>query len=118
VIGHLSDCERILSYRLLRFARGDSAVLAGFDATAYATVAEFERRSLESITNEYAAIRAATIALLNSLPPESFTMRGQAGRNQITVAALAYLIAGHELHHQNVLKERYLPLIAKSGHRA
>lgn len=109
VIGHLSDCERILSYRLLRFARGDTAVLPGFDANAYVPAADFEKRTLESVTKEYAAVRSATIALIGSLPAEAFAIRGQAGKNQITVAALAYLIAGHELHHQGLLRERYRP---------
>ncbi len=110
VIGHLSDCERILSYRMLRFSRGDLAVLPGFDAGAYVSAAESERRSMESVAREYAAVRSATIALINSLSVEAFAIRGQAGKNQITVSALAYLIAGHELHHQALLKERYLPL--------
>ncbi len=118
VIGHLSDCERILSYRLLRFARGDSTVLTGFDAAGYVPAADFERRTLGSIANEYAAVRAATISLINSLPSEAFAFRGQAGKNQITVAALAYLIAGHELHHQTLLRERYLPLIGSSNRQA
>jgi hypothetical protein len=111
VIGHLSDCERVLSYRMLRFARCDAAVLTGFDANNYVRAGDFERRTLQSVTEEFGAVRSATIALIASLPAEAFTIRGQAGKNQITVAALAYLIAGHELHHQGLLRERYLPLI-------
>lgn len=115
VIGHLSDCERVLSYRLLRFARHDETVVPGFDANAYVPAGDFESRTLASVVEEYAAVRGATIALIESLPVEAFAIRGQAGKNQITVAALAYLIAGHELHHQRLLKERYLPLRGQSA---
>ena len=111
VIGHLSDCERILSYRMLRFARGDSTVLAGFDQNAFVTTGVFESRSLSEVMEEFVAVRSATIALLRGVPESAFDARGTTGKSNMTVAALAYLIAGHELHHQELLRSRYLPLV-------
>lgn len=110
-IGHLSDCERVLSYRLLRALRGDATALPGFDANAYADVAGFERRTLAAVMGEFAAVRAATVALVRSADPAGFGFRLPVGKGSITARALAYLIAGHERHHQQLLRERYLPCL-------
>jgi hypothetical protein len=110
-VGHLSDCERILSYRMLRLLRGDATPLAGFDHNAYVPAADFESRSLQEVLDEFRAVRVATVALVASARLEAFQTRGQAGSGVITAAALAYLIAGHERHHQALLKTRYLPLL-------
>jgi uncharacterized damage-inducible protein DinB len=112
VLGHLSDDERILSYRALRIARGDQTVLAGFDENAYVPAAQFESRSLASVLGEFLAVRAATVALVEGLPPEAFSRRGQVGTSVATVAALLYLLAGHEVHHQHVVRSRYVPCLA------
>jgi hypothetical protein len=111
ILGHLSDCERILSYRLLRFLRADPTVLSGFDHNAYVPAAAFERRPMESVVEELQAVRSATIALIEGSAPQRFSHHGQVGSSTITAAALAYLIAGHERHHQEVLRTRYLPLL-------
>jgi hypothetical protein len=111
VIGHLSDCERILSYRALRAARGDTTVLPGFDENAYVPAAEFERRSLASVMDEFRAVRAATVALVEGLSPEATARQGNIGSGTMTVRALLYLIAGHERHHAALLRERYLPAV-------
>ena len=110
-VGHLSDCERILSYRMLRLIRGDSTPLSGFDHNAYVPAADFEARSLQDVLEEFRAVRAATVALVASARVEAFQTRGQAGSGIITAAALAYLIAGHERHHQALLRTQYLPLL-------
>ena len=111
-IGHLADCERVLSYRLLRFLRRDETPLAGFDHDAYVPAGDFERRALADVIAELRAVRAATIALVGSAPPDAFAWRGRVGSGTITASAIAYVIAGHERHHQNLLRTRYLPLLA------
>lgn len=116
-IGHLSDCERVLSYRALRIARGDMTVLPAFDETAYVPAGEFETRSLASVMAEFRAVRAATIALAESLSDESARRRGNVGKGTMTVRALLYLIAGHERHHCALLRSRYLPA-RQTGDRA
>lgn len=108
VVGHLADSERLLSCRALRFARGDETELPGFDEKAYAPAGRFGRRSLRSLLDELEAVRAATVALFDGLPEEAWLRRGVANRNPVTVRALAWIIAGHELHHREILKTRYL----------
>jgi hypothetical protein len=110
-LGHLADCERVLSYRLLRTLRGDETVLPGFDHVKYVGSGRFESRSLESVGEELAAVRASTAALVRSASPADFAFRLKVGSGSITGLALAYLIAGHERHHQELLRTRYLPAL-------
>jgi hypothetical protein len=112
-VGHLSDCERVLGYRMLRFLRGDATPLSGFDHDAYVPAADFEARPLADVLAELRAVRGATVALVGSTRPEAFARGGPVGSGTITAAALAYLIAGHERHHQDLLRSRYLPLLGQ-----
>jgi hypothetical protein len=116
-IGHLADCERVLSYRLLRALRGDLTELAGFDQVGYVSSGRFESRSLSSVVEDLGAVRAATAALVRGAAPEDFAFRLRVGRGTITGAALAYLIAGHERHHQQLLRTRYLPCLGPAAAR-
>lgn len=109
VLGHLVDDERIFTYRLLCVARGENRELPGFDENGYASHAEFERRSLEGLLAEYTAVRAATLALLRGLPPAAWPRRGRVNGYDCSVRGLAFHIAGHELHHHRIVRERYLP---------
>jgi hypothetical protein len=107
VIGHLIDAERVFGYRILRIARADATPLAGFDETAYVPAGGFDRRPLRSLLDEFAAVRASTVALLRGIDEEATRRRGTANGQVITPRALAYIIAGHERHHVALLKERY-----------
>jgi uncharacterized damage-inducible protein DinB len=107
IVGHLADAERIFSYRLLRFARKDGTPLPGFDENPYVEAAEFDRRTLPDLLAELASVRDATLRLLRGLPADALTRRGVASSGTLSVRALAYVIAGHELHHREVLKTRY-----------
>ncbi len=113
VIGHLADSERIMSMRAVCFARGEAAPLPPFEEDAYVAAAGFERRTLASLVAELGAVRAATVALFDGLPPDAWTRWGTASGHPITVRALAWIIAGHELHHRAILEERYLPALAR-----
>ena len=117
VIGHVSDCERILVYRALRIARNDQTPLPGFDENAYVPAAEFERRTLRSVLDEFLAVRSATAALVDSLTNDVAARVGNLGSGRMSVRALLYLIAGHERHHGVLLRERYLPCIPASKPR-
>lgn len=108
VVGHMNDTERIMSYRALRIARGDKTPLAGFEQDDYIPAGKFDRRTIQDLLTEFVAIRGATIELLRHLDPESAERRGTASDKQITARALAYIIAGHELHHRRILQEKYL----------
>lgn len=107
VIGHMSDAERILAYRLLRIARGDETPLPGFDENTYVPAGDFDQRSLRDLLNEWTATRNATIALVRGLPREAWTRRGEANGKTVTASALAYIILGHVEHHLKVLNDRY-----------
>jgi uncharacterized damage-inducible protein DinB len=109
VIGHVCDAERIFAYRLLRIARGDQTPLPGFDENQYAPAGQFGQRTLASLVEEFAAVRAATIALVAGLPSDAWLRTGQASDSTVSTRALAYIIAGHELHHREILLTRYLP---------
>ena len=107
VVGHLSDVERVMVYRALRFARGDAAPLPGFDENAYVPEAGADTRTLANLLAEWVAVRQASLAFFHSLPPGTWARRGVANGNPVSVRALAYVVAGHEHHHLEVLRTRY-----------
>ena len=110
ILVHIVDDERIYAYRALRFARNEQQNLIGFDQDEYAKYSQADDRDLDNIFEEYHAVRNSTIALFNGLPEDSLTRMGHgtATANDATVRALAYHIAGHELRHMNIIRERYL----------
>lgn len=114
VLGHISDTERIFSYRALRIARGDTTPLASFEQDDYVRGGEFNARSLGDLLAEFAEVRGATSALFRSLNTQAWTRRGIANKTEVSVRALAYITAGHELHHVKVLEERYFPALPRN----
>lgn len=108
VIGHLIDAERIFAYRALRFARNDATPLPGFDESGFVTNAGFGSRSLADLAEEFEHTRKSNVYMFKSLDGDSWLRRGAANDNEITVRAIAYSIAGHELHHVGILRSRYL----------
>src|SRR2546422_8933199 len=107
VIGHLSDSERVFAYRALRIGRGDATPLAGFDETKYVPMASFDARPLADVLDEFQSVRTASIALFRSFDAAALGRRGTANDKTISVRALAWVLAGHELHHRGLLIERY-----------
>jgi uncharacterized damage-inducible protein DinB len=108
VVQHISDDERIYAYRALRFARGDTTELPGFEQEPYAEASEADRRSIASLLAELGAVRRATIQLFAGLPHAALVRQGVANGNPMSVRAAVYHIAGHELHHVRILRESYL----------
>src|SRR5262249_17388086 len=107
VVGHITDAERVFAYRALRIARADKTPMPGFDENAWVPAGRFDRRPLPELVADYETVRAASVALFSSFDEESLTRRGTANGQEISVRALAHIIAGHELHHVRLLKERY-----------
>lgn len=105
---HLIDTERIFAYRALRIARGDKTPLAGFEQDDYVPQAKANQRSFTAITKEYKAVRNATKSLFKSFDEQMNNAIGVASNSDVSVRALGYMIAGHEIHHINILNERYL----------
>jgi uncharacterized damage-inducible protein DinB len=108
IVGHLVDDERIFAYRALCIARGDTRPLPGFDENEYMAAVDFESRTLTSLVEEFRIVRAATIALLEPLSAAEWQRRGSVNGYEASVRGLAFHIAGHELHHLRILRERYL----------
>lgn len=108
LLGHMNDTERIMAYRALCIARGDQQALPGFDEGTYVAHSNFRERLLSNLLEEHSIIRASTTALFQSLTHEALARVGNANGSPVSVAALAFIIAGHERHHLNILKERYL----------
>ena len=109
VLLHLSDTERVFQYRILAFARGEKSELPGFDEENYAANSFANGRSLESLLEEYQLVRNSSLILLETLNPSVLNNIGTANRNQISVETICKLIVGHNIHHLNVVEERYLP---------
>ena len=108
ILVHIMDDERIYAYRALRFARNDKTELPGFEQDDYVPYSKANERSLKDIFLEYSTIRNSTILLFKSFGNEDLLRVGIANRHAVSVRALAYHIAGHEMHHVNIIKERYL----------
>lgn len=108
IVGHVADAERIFGYRLLRVVRGDATPLPGFDENAFVAGAEFDRIPLAQLLHALRIGRENTTTLVHSLRPSDWDRRGTASDTPLSARALVWIIAGHELHHRTVLRERYL----------
>jgi uncharacterized damage-inducible protein DinB len=108
VLGHIIDTERIMSYRLMRAARGDQTPLAGFNENDYVQAAQTNSLSTEAILEDFKATRNASITLIQNTPVDAWANKGNANGMEITTRAIAYIIAGHEMHHRKIVEERYL----------
>jgi uncharacterized damage-inducible protein DinB len=108
VIGHVIDAERIFSYRALRIARGDATPLPGFEQNDYVPAGAFDHRTFPDLADELAAVRQSTLQLFRHLDAAALARRGTASGNAVSARAIAYIIAGHERHHVEILKTRYL----------
>jgi uncharacterized damage-inducible protein DinB len=115
IIGHVSDAERVVSYRLLSVARGERGMLPGFDEQLYAAHSNADRRALDDLVDELAVVRAATLALVKSLDETMLMRTGNVNNWTLTVRAIAFIIAGHFQHHVNVLAQRYGIDLAHGG---
>ena len=105
---HVIDTERVFGYRLLRIARGDATPLAGFEQDDWVPHSAANVRSVSNLVLEYCAVRAATLLLLDSFTTDSWTRKGTASGKSVSVRAQAYICAGHDRHHQRIIRERYL----------
>jgi hypothetical protein len=108
VVGHMTDTERIMAYRLLCIARGETVSLPGFDENQYVEHASFNEQSLEQLLEDFAIVRQSTLALMKSFSADVWMRRGLANNTEVTVRGTAYIIAGHAIHHSRIIKERYL----------
>ncbi|HEV7838878.1 MAG TPA: DinB family protein [Gemmatimonadaceae bacterium] len=108
MLGHMIDAERIFSVRALRFARNDPTPLPGFEQDDYVRGASFDAYALRDLAAELESVRVSTIFFYKHLEEDAWLRRGTASGATVTVRALAYITAGHELHHRQILRERYV----------
>ena len=108
VVGHLLDTERVFAFRALCIARGEKKSLPGFDQDDYVKDGNFNRRDLFELNYEFRLLRESNLLLFRSFNAEMLKKRGYANETSVTVLAILYIIAGHEKHHMNVLREKYM----------
>ncbi len=108
VLIHIIDTERVFQYRALRFSRADMTPLPGFEQDDYVPNSNAHRRSKESIIEEYKTVRRSTISLFTNLDRQTLQVRGIASSSEMSAAALGFIISGHQKHHRNIIRERYL----------
>jgi uncharacterized damage-inducible protein DinB len=110
VVGHIADVERLWSYRILRIARGDARELPGYDRDIFVQHASCDSLTMTEILKDYSAVRQSTLTLISNLSEQALLRRGEFNSHPLTARAAAYLIAGHEYHHIQVIKSKYLML--------
>jgi len=108
LVGHMIDTERIFAYRALRFARNDRTPLPGYEQDDYIRNASFDACTLADLAAEFESVRRSTLFLFKHLDTDAWMRKGLASEAEVSVRALAYIIAGHELHHREILRDRYL----------
>jgi hypothetical protein len=108
VIGHLIDAERIFTYRALRMARSDRTPLPGFDENFYVENGNFGERRIVELADEFQAVRKSSVYIFRHLGEDAWARRGVASDNEMSVRAIAHILAGHELHHLGLIRTRYL----------
>ena len=108
ILLHLIDTERIFSYRALRIARNDKTPMVGFDQDEFVANSEIENRSIESLIDEFKTVRQSTISLYKNFNSDILLRIGEASGSPISVRAIGYIITGHENHHNQIIRERYL----------
>jgi uncharacterized damage-inducible protein DinB len=108
VLGHITDTERVMAYRALCISRKEKQSLPGFDQDDYVKESNFKNRTLTNLLEDYRTVRKSTISLFSNFSEDMFNNRGIANGKEVTVLALLYIIAGHEMHHLKILKEKYL----------
>lgn len=108
ILMHLVDAERIFNYRALRFARNDKTELSGFEENDYVIASKADKRSIQSILDEYESVRNSTIQLFSNFTRDMLNQKGIANGVEISVRALGFTILGHEMHHKKIFEERYI----------
>ena len=108
LVGHLIDSERIFAYRALRFARNDQTPLPGYEQDDYVNNARFGEVNLSDLAEEFEHLRKANLCLFRQFDAETWQRQGEANEQRASVRAIVHIIAGHETHHMNILRTRYL----------
>lgn len=112
IFQHVIDNERIMAYRALRFSRNDKTPLPGYDEEPFAANTNAVNRTLPELMQEFVEVRTSTIALYKGMTGEMMLRTGTANQTEISPLALGFVILGHPVHHMNIIRERYFPLLS------
>ena len=112
IIGHITDHERIMTYRALRFSRRDKTPLPGYDQNTFVDNSRFDELSISQLTTDFVNVRNASVSFINSLSKAQLALTGTAWKYELPVESFLKATIGHELHHMNVLKQLYAPAFA------
>jgi uncharacterized damage-inducible protein DinB len=108
IVGHITDHERIMMYRALRFSRKDTTQLPGYDQNLLVDNSRFDELSLQQLLTDFKNVRAATNSFIDSLSPSQLNLKGFAWKYELSVEEFLKATIGHEMHHINIIKEKYL----------
>ena len=108
IVRHIIDAERIFAYRALRFARFDKSPIPGFEENDYAANTDTTTIEMADLLQEFILVRKSTIKLFESFSQEMLSAKGIASGKEISVLAIGFIISGHAIHHESVIRERYL----------
>ncbi len=108
IIGHMMETERVFAYRALAFSRRDASPLPSMDQDDYVKFSNYNSRTIQNLANEYLAVRIANTHLFQNMTKEMISLKGTAGGVEFSVRSIPFIIAGHELHHIGIIKEKYL----------
>ncbi len=111
IMGHMTDHERIMLYRALRFSRNDDTLLSGYDQDQMVNNSRFNDLTWAHLVNELKCVRASSICFIEGLSANQLQLKGQAWKYSLTVEEFLRATIGHEMHHINIIKEKYLPLM-------
>jgi hypothetical protein len=107
LLQHIIDTERVFTYRALMFGRNDKQIIPGMDQDLFADNAETGHRTLKDLLDELISLRKATIALFYSFTPAALMRTGICWKWEMSVLGVGFIIAGHQIHHLNILREKY-----------
>ncbi|AMS27359.1 hypothetical protein AEM51_10355 [Bacteroidetes bacterium UKL13-3] len=108
ILQHIMDAERIFCYRALCFARMENVALPGFDENEYVVAGKATVRNINDMVREFSLLRASTIELFKSFTVEMLDSTGNANGKEVTPRAILFAILGHEIHHRNIIQQRYM----------
>ncbi len=108
ILGHITDHERIMTYRALRFSRKDQTILPGYDQDLFVENSRFNNVDFSRLLNDFKAVRSSTQTFISMLSPDQLQLKGTAWKFEISVEDTLRATIGHEMHHLNILKEKYL----------
>lgn len=111
ILQHLIDTERVFQYRALRFSRGDETALPSFDENKYADAADVSNRTIEDLLEEFDYLRKSVIMMYINFSDAEMQRKGKASTNVVSVLGVGYTMVGHVIHHMNIIRERYYPLL-------